>query len=167
MRLRNEIFAKVLDWLIKERKVVNQKDLALKTGITQTTISRIMKGKVEPEDETLRKLNNAFDNIFNLEYLRGKSTVAFAADNLYFKEHPTEHPLYVAPKESPAATPIKDEVAEPTPAPFIPSWADTLISIMTEQIKQNEALNRELRQSIAEVNSLKSDLAAILHLLKN
>lgn len=66
MRLRNEIFAKVLDWLIKERKVVNQKDLALKTGITQTTISRIMKGKVEPEDETLRKLNNAFDNIFNL-----------------------------------------------------------------------------------------------------
>lgn len=167
MRLRNEIFAHVLDWLIKERKVIDQKDLSFKTGISQNTISRIMTGKVEPKDDTLRKLNTAFNNIFNLEYLRGKSTVAFAADNLYFKEPPTEHPLYVAPKESPTDTPIKDEVAEPTPAPFIPSWADTLISIMTEQIKQNEALNRELRQSIAEVNSLKSDLAAILHLLKN
>lgn len=48
MRLRNEIFAYVLDWLIKERKVIDQKDLSFKTGISQNTISRIMTGKVEP-----------------------------------------------------------------------------------------------------------------------
>jgi len=53
-----------------------------------------------------------------------------------------------------------------TPAPFIPTWADSFFDIMTNQIKQNEALNRELRQTIAEVNSLKSDLAALIARLK-
>lgn len=62
MRLKNEIFATVLDWLIRERYVIDQRDLSHKTGITATTISRIMTGKVEPKDETLRKLNEAFGN---------------------------------------------------------------------------------------------------------
>ena len=60
MRLKNEIFANVLDWLIREHYVIDQRDLADKTGITATTISRIMTGKVEPKDDTLRKLNAAF-----------------------------------------------------------------------------------------------------------
>ena len=69
MRLKNEIFANVLDWLIQEGKVEDQKDLEVKTGISQNTVSRIMTGKVEPSDETLRKLNAAFENIFNMQYL--------------------------------------------------------------------------------------------------
>ena len=72
MRLRNEIFAFVLDWLVQNEMVVDQKDLAIKTGISQNTVSRIMTGKVEPSDDTLRKLNATFGNIFNMEYLRGR-----------------------------------------------------------------------------------------------
>ena len=90
MRLRNEIFAHVLDWLIQNNKVEDQKDLALKTGISQNTISRIMTGKVEPSDDTLRKLNATFGNIFNMQYLRGESIVMLIEDVAYYKSHPGE-----------------------------------------------------------------------------
>jgi transcriptional regulator with XRE-family HTH domain len=90
MRLRNEIFARVLDWLIQNNKVEDQKDLALKTGISQNTVSRIMTGKVEPSDDTLRKLNATFGNIFNMHYLRGESIVMLIEDVAYYKSHPGE-----------------------------------------------------------------------------
>ena len=90
MRLRNEIFAHVLDWLIQNNKVEDQKDLALKTGISQNTVSRIMTGKVEPSDDTIRKLNATFGNIFNMQYLRGESIVMLIEDVAYYKSHPGE-----------------------------------------------------------------------------
>ena len=90
MRLRNEIFAHVLDWLIQNNKVEDQKDVALKTGISQNTVSRIMTGKVEPSDDTLRKLNATFGNIFNMQYLRGESIVMLIEDVAYYKSHPGE-----------------------------------------------------------------------------
>ena len=73
MKLKNEIFAHVLDWLVENRDVDGQKGLSQITGISQNTISRIMTGKVEPSDDTLRKLNDAFDGLFNMQYLRGRS----------------------------------------------------------------------------------------------
>ena len=144
MRLKNEIFASVLDWLIRERYVIDQRDLANKTGITATTVSRIMTGKVEPKDETLRKLNSAFGNMFNMQYLRGLSTTMLVAD----EETSTLH-------EEPATT------YQP-----IPRWADNLIDILSKQIKENEALHRELRQSIHQVNTLRDDLQTLLKKLK-
>ena len=93
MRLKNEIFANVLDWLIQEGKVEDQKDLAVKTGISQNTVSRIMTGKVEPSDETLRKLNAAFENIFNMQYLRGESIVMLIKDVAYYQMHPEKNPF--------------------------------------------------------------------------
>lgn len=141
MRLKNEIFATVLDWLIREHYVIDQRDLSHKTGITATTISRIMTGKVEPKDETLRKLNAAFGNIFNMQYLRGLSTTMLVADQEQ-------------------ATSLHDDTMSPYTT--IPQWADTLIEIMSKQIKENEALNRELRQSITEVNALRTDLQKLI-----
>ena len=144
MGLKNEIFATVLDWLIRERYVIDQRDLANKTGITATTVSRIMTGKVEPKDETLRKLNSAFGNMFNMQYLRGLSTTMLVAD----EETSTLH-------EEPATT------YQP-----IPRWADNLIDILSQQIKENEALHRELRQSIQQVTTLRDDLQTLLKKLK-
>lgn len=141
MRLKNKIFATVLDWLIRERYVIDQRDLSHKTGITATTISRIMTGKVEPKDETLRKLNAAFGNMFNMQYLRGQSTTMLVADQEQ-------------------ATSLHDDTTPPYTT--IPKWADTLIDIMSKQIKENEALNRELRQSIQNVNTLKNELQTII-----
>ena len=143
MILRNEIFAHVLDWLVREKMVKDQQDLSMKTGISKNTISRIMTGKVEPKDDTLRKLNEAFGNIFNTAYLRGQSHVMLIAD--------LEHE--------------NSKLSEDDSLPYspIPRWADSLISILSEQIKKNEALNQELRQSIAEVNALRSNLQNLLN----
>ena len=141
MRLKNEIFATVLDWLIRENYVIDQSDLAHKTGITATTISRIMTGKVEPKDETLRKLNAAFGNMFNMQYLRGLSTTMLAA-------------------ELEQAISLHED--DKTPYTTLPKWADNLIDIMSKQIKESEAINRELRQSITEVNALRTDLQKLI-----
>ena len=141
MRLKNEIFATVLDWLIRENYVIDQQDLAHKTGITATTVSRIMKGKVEPKDDTLRKLNAAFGNMFNMQYLRGLSTTMLAAD-------------------LEQASSLHED--DKTPYTTLPKWADNLIDIMSKQIKENEAINRELRQSITEVNALRTDLQKLI-----
>ena len=141
MRLKNEIFATVLDWLISEHYVIDQRDLSHKTGITATTISRIMTGKVEPKDETLRKLNAAFGNMFNMQYLRGQSKTMLVTDQEQI-------------------TSLHED--DKTPYTTLPKWADTLIEIMSEQIKKNEALNRELRQSIHDVNALRTDLLKLI-----
>lgn len=101
MKLKNEIFAFVLDWLVKNKGVDGQKGLSQITGISQNTVSRIMTGKVEPSDDTLRKLNDAFGGIFNMNYLRGISTVMFIEDEMYYAQYPDEHPLYE--KKEPAA----------------------------------------------------------------
>lgn len=141
MRLKNEIFATVLDWLIREHYVIDQRDLSHKTGITATTISRIMTGKVEPKDETLRKLNAAFGNMFNMQYLRGQSNTMLVADQE-------------------EATRLHED--DKTPYTTLPKWADTLIEIMSKQIKENEALNQELRQSISDVDALRTDLQKLI-----
>ena len=142
MTLRNEIFAHVLDWLVREKIVKDQQDLSMKTGISKNTISRIMTGKVEPKDDTLRKLNQAFGNIFNMAYLRGQSHVMLIDD--------LEHE--------------NSKLSEDDSLPYspIPRWADSLISIFSEQIKKGEALNEELRQSISDVNALRTDLQKLI-----
>ena len=142
MTLRNEIFAHVLDWLVREKIVKDQQDLSMKTGISKNTISRIMTGKVEPKDDTLRKLNQAFGNIFNMAYLRGQSHVMLIDD--------LEHE--------------NSKLSEDDSLPYspIPRWAYSLISILSEQIKKGEALNEELRQSISDVNALRTDLQKLI-----
>ena len=74
MRLSNEMFARAVTWLIDNRKVDDQQDLSAKTGITQTTISRILNDRVKkPSEETVKKLLDAFPGVFNPEYFRGEN----------------------------------------------------------------------------------------------
>ena len=96
-------------------------------------------------DNLFTNICEAFPNVFNLDYL-------LSGEGELLAPHPED------------STPVAAE--DVTPAPFIPTWADAFFDIMSQQIKQNEALNRELRATIAEVNSLKSDLAALLESLK-
>jgi ribosomal protein L16 Arg81 hydroxylase len=79
--------------------------------------------------------------MFNMQYLRGQSKTMLVTD----QEQITS-------------------LHEDDKAPYttLPKWADTLIEIMSEQIQKNEALNRELRQSIHEVNALRTDLQKLI-----
>lgn len=50
--------------------------------------------------------------------------------------------------------------------PFIPTWADTLLSILSKQIAENEVLHAELRQSISDVQEMKEQLSIIIEKIK-
>jgi transcriptional regulator with XRE-family HTH domain len=119
-KIKNELFFVACDYLYKEKLVTSQKDLAQKIGISEASFSRIKKGRVV-SDETLRKLNESFGSIFNMQYFRGLSTT-----------------MLVAELESGGA--LHEE--SKTPYQPIPQWADSLIDIIAKQIKENEALNR-------------------------
>lgn len=59
-----------------------------------------------------------------------------------------------------ASEPAPDYVA-------LPTWADALIQMVTEQVKANEDMRRELRQSLEEVASLKQELQNAINNLKS
>lgn len=81
MTLGNELFALAVEWLYDHNKVADQKELAQVTGITETTISRILNDKVKkPSDATIRKLLNAFPGLFNPNYFRGKNIYMLMSD---------------------------------------------------------------------------------------
>ena len=75
---KNERFAVAVDYLFQEKLITSQKDLCVKIGLTEPTYSRIKTGKRIVSDETVRKLNDAFDSIFNMAYFRGDSETLLA-----------------------------------------------------------------------------------------
>lgn len=78
MHTKSERLKEAIDWLSVNKRLKDQKDLANKMGIAETSISRIMTGRVkQPSDNFLRKFNETFDGIFSMSYLRGVSDEMF------------------------------------------------------------------------------------------
>lgn len=81
MRLSNGLFAEAVNYLIDNGKVKDQQELSALTGITSTTISRILNDKVkQPSAETMQKLFDAFPGLFNPKYFRGESVYLLMED---------------------------------------------------------------------------------------
>ena len=77
----NEIFAKMLDWIFANTDARYNTDVARKADINATSISRILNGQVKKvSQDTLRTVNAAYGNVFNPEWLRGKSSVMLVSD---------------------------------------------------------------------------------------
>ena len=93
MRSKNEIFVSVLDWLVKNKGIDGQKGLAEATGISTNTISRIVTGKVQPSDSTLRVISEKFG--INMEYLRGRDSdhmlIEDLTNDINHQESPNTH----------------------------------------------------------------------------
>lgn len=150
MRLSNELFAKAIDWLYANNKVKDQKELAAVTGITETTISRILNDKVKkPSEDTLRKLNSAFGGIFNMEYFRGKNIHMIADDALQAK---VEKHLQEIPKPIDYTFLIEKAVEKAT------AYADRTIATLERQVADKDAIikileerNRKLDERIREL----------------
>ena len=129
--IRNERFRVALDYLYKNGLVADQRELSVKTGLSQKSISHILNNRVQnPSEATIRKLNEAFGNIFNPEYFRCNS----------------EHMLADEPVQ--ASEPATDYVA-------LPKWADSIIQLVTEQVKTIEDLRREVAALRQEISNLK------------
>lgn len=129
--VRNERFRVALDYLYKNGLVADQRELSEKIGVSETSISQILNNRVKkPSESTIRKLNEAFGNIFNPEYFRCNS----------------EHMLADEPLQ--ASEPEPDYVA-------LPRWADSIIQLVTEQVKTIEDLRREVAALHNEISNLK------------
>ena len=156
-----QLFVDALNYIIDNAQAANDGDIAARSKIGHTTLSRIRHGKVKNvAPETIRSLIEAFPSI-NIDYLRGKSqhiTRRLAAEAEMEKNLKEAQRLL----DVDLGTGSTSIAAEPAPAPFIPTWADSFIDIMTQQIKQNEALNRELRQSISDMHLLMSEVTTTL-----
>ena len=136
-------------------KGYSQKDIVTKSGIAQNAISKIKNGENNAGDETIRKVAQAFR--LNIPFFYGNSPHISLLDAIDNESDETQE-LYRIQSED-----YRDVAAEDiAPKPFIPSWAESFFDIMTQQIKQNEALNRELRQSIAKVTSLTKQLTELV-----
>lgn len=132
MRLRNEIFLAVLDWLHKNKNVRDQAHLAAIMGISTNSMSRIMTGKNDPSEVTLRKLNESFGNIFNMDYLRGK----------------VPYPMLVSDL---SANPQKKEIDLCTSSISIATKKSEkdIISLASELIVELEHLRRQTQDELA------------------
>ena len=151
--VRNECFRVALDYLYKNGLVADQRELSAKTGISQKSISHILNDRVQnPSEASIRKLNEAFDNIFNPEYFRGHSIHLLMEDAAYYARHPEKDP------SSRNYVPIDErmEAAEPTQEyQAIPKWADSIIQLVSTQVRTIEDLRRE-------VAALREELHAVL-----
>lgn len=129
--IRNERFRVALDYLYKNGLVADQRELSVKTGLSQKSISHILNNRVQnPSEATIRKLNEAFGNIFNPEYFRCNSENMLADEPVQASEPTTE---YMA----------------------LPKWADSIIQLVTEQVKTIEDLRREVAALHNEISNLK------------
>jgi len=78
---RNHIFAAAIDELRRrEGKKLSQKEIANRMGVTEDTISRIMRLHNQVTEDIITRLQTASGCIFNLQWLRGESDVMLAAD---------------------------------------------------------------------------------------
>lgn len=131
MRLRNNIFAAAFDYLKREKGIKTQKRLAELMGVSEDTITRILKDRCEVTEDIITKLQTASGCIFNLQWLRGEDSI---------------HML------------IEDMVNEPpAPQPEIPDFIQKLFDEAVRMQTRNELLERQCEQLIAELREAKSD----------
>lgn len=76
-----EIFLKMVYWIVDNTEMANPTAVARKAGINAANVTKIKTGKNKSvQYETMVKLNNAFGNVFNPEWMRGESDVMLMAD---------------------------------------------------------------------------------------
>ena len=156
--ITNEIFARALQWLYSHGRVRDQKDFAAVTGITETTISRILNDKVRhPSSDTIRKVSSFFPGVFDAVSNNRQSKITERAHDIQMSVlgHLVKEPEI-----------IEGMAADDDPRPHLPIWADTLLGILSKQIAENEVLHSELRQSISDVQEMKKQLSELLYKIK-
>lgn len=101
-------------------------------------------------DNLFRNICDSFPGVFNLDYLLTGKGSLLQSENVK---------LYDA---SDRETLTAHETSfRPAPPPDVPQWADSLISIIANQVKENESIVKELRSCLLEVRVLRDEIAAL------
>lgn len=149
MRLSNDLFIQAMNYLITSKKVRDQQHLASVTGITESTLSRIMNDKVQkPSPLTIQKLLQAFPDIFNPLYLQGRSSYLLMSD----------YQAAVANHE-PDIVPIDANQTKNIPKSDIPTSAtDNMLELYARMIRGVDDLRVQLHAELQEVQQLRTSL---------
>lgn len=91
MRLRNNIFAAAFDYLKRDKGIKTQKKLAELMGVSEDTITRILKDRTEVTEDIITKLQTASGCIFNLQWLRGEDQFHMLAEDLIEDQQQAHH----------------------------------------------------------------------------
>ena len=146
-----------VDHLKREKKIL-QKDIATRMGITEVSFSRAMdRLKSKNDDDFVIKFQSA-TKIFTLEWLLYGKEPKFTKD-LKIENRATDIRQTVFDLQPR----IEGMLAEDDMPLQLPRWAETLVSILSKQIAENEYLHAELKQSIQQVNDLKMELQSLIN----
>ena len=151
MKERQKRLIEVYEYLRKHYNVHTKTGFAEAVKYGRTSMSSAMNGNdLYLTDGLFRSICLAYPNVFNLNYLlTGEGSLLQSNKEAVFGRYPAPPGM----------------VSEDVPSESLPLWADTLISIMSKQIAENEALHSELRRSIAEVSDLKTQLSHLIQSL--
>ena len=130
MKLRNNIFAAAFDYLKRNTDIKTQKELARRMGVTENTITRILRDYTEVTEDIITKLQTASGCIFNLQWLRGEDS---------------EHMLAVDVVETPEESkPVIDQS----------SMVNAIIAAKDETIATLQARIVDLERTIADKETI-------------
>lgn len=156
--LKNQLFIRAVDYLIDEGKVASQKELAQVTGITEATFSNIRNDKKVVSDKTIRKLLEAFPELFNADYFRGKNIYMLMSDYLEAKIEAEEKEKAACAPLSTHATGIPDmsSVLNSALAKADESISSLKIALAAKDqlISEKQARIAALEQTVADKNSI-------------
>ena len=136
------------------------------TGIAANTFTNIKLNRVKEVDvDTFWKINNAFGKRYNVGWFIGDSPYMLVSDmkmgemphRLDFESLAKKQRIIDRAQEIQLAVlghVVKDPeikegmAADDDPKPYLPTWADTLLTILSKQIAENEVLHQELKEAI-------------------
>lgn len=144
MRLRNNIFAAAFDHLKREKGIKTQKRLAQLMGVSEDTITRILKDRTEVTEDIITKLQTASGCIFNLQWLRGEDPERMLAIDLV-EEKPSQQII------DPSSY-INAMIAEHT----------AYVNRLTDDLKKKEIeMQERLAEKDATIESQKAQIARL------
>lgn len=126
----NQPFLKAFEYLRREKRMT-QALLAMEMHTNSSMISAYKRGTKLAGDDIKRRLREAFEGRLNPLYLDGESDVMLLAD-----------------------------ASAPTPPPTEHSAEMSIIELAASLIKENEALRRQLQDTIEEVKSLREEMSS-------
>ena len=143
MKLRNNIFAAAFDYLKRNTDIKTQKELARRMGVTENTITRILRDYTEVTEDIITKLQTASGCVFNLQWLRGEDS-----------EHMLAVDVVETPKES---HPVIDQssMVNASLSAYI-----QLTNRLTDDLKKKEIeMQERLAEKDARIVELKNTIA--------
>jgi transcriptional regulator with XRE-family HTH domain len=163
---RNHIFAAAIDELRRrEGKKLSQKEIADRIGVTEDTVSRIMRLHNQVTEDIITRLQTASGCIFNLQWLRGESDVMLAADadkapaaadNLHESTHIDQGSLMNATiaAQQTSIESLKREVSKTEESAKRELTAkEEIISALRGQLTAKDTLIESLQQQVADLRA--------------